>query len=99
MREPTPAEIMTEALKGAGFTRAGMPMAKKLWVDLFQAVRPVELAYAELGIDTLKAESEVDATVKRVLGALLARHRYAAALKGNLNKGRGRRKTAPVGST
>lgn len=72
---------MNEALRGAGITQKGMPIARNLWRGIEDDVEIVRCALIAGGVSELAAEAETDGFVGRIVGAILARDRYAAAMK------------------
>lgn len=71
---PTADEVMLAALDGAGITDQGLPAATRLWKALLPEVEVLEREFSGV-------ESEIDGFMKRVLGGLLARCRYAASIE------------------
>lgn len=88
MKEPTPDEVMNEAIRGAGFTKSGESAARNVWRELLPIVERMEQEAHALGIPENEAEQGIEIALRRIIGGILARHRYAAALRVKLNKRR-----------
>lgn len=86
MKEPTPDEVMNEAIKGAGFTKSGEPAARNIWRELLPIVEQMEKEAHALGVPANEAEQGIEIALRRIIGGILARHRYTAALRVKLNK-------------
>lgn len=81
MRPLTPRDVMTAALEGGGITTKGMPVARVLWREIEVPVELVRSTFLAAGVTEPAAEGETANFIGRVVGAILARDRYAASLK------------------
>jgi len=80
-KEPTESEVMRSAILGAGITRKGYPVAKKCWEVLLPMVASLEALWPD-------DPGEVEGFVRRILGVLVVRKQFAAALRAKRRAGR-----------
>lgn len=80
-KEPTTSEVMRSALLGAGITKKGFPAAKRLWTALLPEIEHLEETWPENDGRPGWKPTEIEDFVRRVVGVIVVRRQFAAALR------------------